>query len=327
MTRVPTAKLARLEKVKTFLDKVVGYRKYPDPRVHKFMTLMDPVNKDTLQRDIFGSKRIKYKGNLKIPGNDLSRKNSELYKTIRKSYRNEMAGSKLTEKDVDLPLQHLNYLFGEKSLKEQQDYSEMIAEHSIMLLVNDRSDTLTDINYQREIQAPIRRLETVPRSTVFKNVSVPKFLKLIEDDKILSKVVREIGIHPTLKDLEIDPIFKVILIPTHSIHLTTSIIEKLKYNNGKYDLFSVYINMERSSQLAEEFVEVLKNFNSRNQPTNYESLLQIAIDSKSTKNQVTKELLTTIGKNNFLKIGITDKSISFTKNVRSKKYPSRSLNF
>lgn len=326
MVRVPKAQIARLEKAKKFLDKVVGYTKYPDPRVHKFMTLMDPVNKNTLQSELFGPKTMgrNYIIKDKASSTNLMKRKSELYENIRRSYINE--GSKPTPRDANMPFHHLNYLFGVKTLQNSQDYSEMLAEHSIMLLVNDRSDTLTDVNYEREIQAPIRKLETVPKSIKFKNVSMKKFLDLINDDEILSKVVQGIEIHPTLKQLRIEPILKVILIPTHSVHLTAQIIEELQKYDSKYELFSVYINMERSSQLAEEFVEVLKNFNSKNQPTSYETLLQIAIDSKSTKNQVTKELLTTIGKNNLLKVGITDKSITFTTNVKRKqKFSSKSL--
>lgn len=302
-------------------EKALGYQQFEDPRVDRFIRKMAPSQKRKLQSNLYwGSNRRQTWVTESDHGSGGAHKqinaveNKDLY-GLAHTFDENLLQRKVIRQRVS-PLRLHNSLFERKKEFIKSEYANELENHSVLLFVEDVSDTLTDVNYENKVKKPINDLKNndVRTPIRFKNVNADLF-KSILHDPVLVEVINKIEVPSAFKEIGgIEPMFKVIYIPSESIDLATDTIEILERAKNAYRLFGVFVNLKTSQKITKELVQVLKGFNDKvTSASSYEALLQIAKESRSSSNVTTKKLLTTIGESDLLKVSVNeDHSISFT---------------
>ncbi|CCH41004.1 hypothetical protein BN7_541 [Wickerhamomyces ciferrii] len=304
-------------KSKPYQKKPQGNKLYPDPKVARFLSKTDPIRKEEIQDQLFtqGSGLPRLSKINPAASRSILQGGDDRSSGIPRMGSNNMFGLSSTgrlQRNIDYsnPKDVQWMTFETKKPEISQSYKEIIEDNSILLIINDISDTATDVNYKNKIEGTIKAFESVPNTTKFLNIQKEMFIKLLENDPILYKCLANLRIQPSSKVGKLGSFMKLISIPSHAIEITPKIIDVLQANKGSYKLVSLYVNLDRSPQLAQDLISISKDFTSDTKEMNYESLLKKAIDSH-TEDSTSKSILKKIGESNLLKLSTTDKSISF----------------
>jgi len=310
---LPKAKPQRLAKIiqqtKQY-EQSLGYEKFRDPKVNRFIKLMNPIRKSMIESEIIRFQNDLYMNNnidtKDFKKNDISKVGKNVTNAIKFLGTNK-------PRDDTSPMMISTELFNREKAIIFEKYKEMVQNSSIMLFIEDISDTITDINYENKVIKPIKKFD-MNDDIVFKNVDARLFQNLLKEPT-LRNLIGKVQSPEMFNELDLPLLLKVICISQSSIEFSTEIIKILQKEKANFKLFMVHINIERSPKIAKELTEVMKGYNDRTITTSYEALLNKAKESHSTTNITTRKLLTMIGESGLLKVITDDKSVSFTQHL------------
>jgi hypothetical protein len=237
-----------------------------------------------------------------MPIDPLLKKELEsLYEPVRKiDY-----GHAKTQTSSMIP-REIEAVFKKLRSKEIRDAHKYFLNHSsVVILIHDKSNTLTNKMYTGQIVRRIQKLEGASVITT-KNMDPETLGSLLCENKNLLRELE--GLKPIGKDKAV--LLKGICIPSHVIGLIPSVLNIVNTQRQLFPLVGVYFNLQISSALKYELRDVLQH-KTDTEEINYESLLKMAVHEREKKT-TTSEIVTTIGQMGLLRVDISIDGISFT---------------
>lgn len=276
--------------------------------VQNVLRHIDPINKQMIERKLFVDQYVEgISGRELLKSFDnidplLKRELEPLYdSSLKVSYTEGLRPR--TQSFLPSEIEVIFNRFKHKEIRKS--YKNWLNRSAVVLLLHDSSNSLTNKRFNNSIVRRIKTLEN-SESLMMKNMDPLILGEILHNDSNLLDRLKQ------LSSNDHGGVIKSICIPPHAISLTQLILPIVDNERQSFPLVGVYFNLKTSSSLKIELKEALQRTKSTEE-INYQSLLKIAAEQRSTKTSTTKELVTTIGQLGLLTVGISPDGISFTK--------------
>lgn len=268
-------------------------------RVMDVLRQIDPLQKEVTQRKLFVEQYMEG-----VPARDLlkhmniapllKRELESLYEPVPKvDYGDHKKKTTFVPDDIER-------VFAKMRSKEvYKSHEAFLKESSVVILVHDKANTLTNKMYTNTVVRRIQQLEGAG-AVKTRNMDTGTLKQLVQGNENL---VHELS----LLQREKSPILKAVCIPSHAIGLSSKILSIMNAQRQVFPLICVYLNL-KSANLRYELKGVIHHDSPKE--ISYDSLVKMA--ARTREQTTTSELVTTVGQMGLLEVGVSDKAITFT---------------